>query len=490
MLRQANLSRRLSKVRYKQVIDGLELRLGELQRRARESQIPVVLVFEGWDAAGKGTLINKLINALDPRGFNVYSTNPPTEDERLRPSLWRFWIRTPARGRIAVFDRSWYGRVLVERVDKLVKKKVWMRAFEEINTFERQLADDGTAIVKFFLHISKATQKKRFKILLANPATEWKVTKKDWRQHKQYRKYCEAIEEMLDRTHTAHAPWTLVEAHDERYATVKIFRAAIHAFEQAIARGEKKAAPRRARWTAPSGSVLDKMDLSPNLKRAAYEEELKKLQTRIWELEHEIYVHRIPVVILNEGSDAAGKGGNIKRMTRSMDPRGYEVVPIAAPNDVERSHHHLWRFWNKIPKAGHITIFDRTWYGRVLVERVEGFCAPEAWQRAYGEINDTEKLLADFGTVLIKFWYQIDKEEQLRRFEDRRRTPHKQWKITDEDWRNREKWDAYRRAVDDMLLLTHTAHAPWTLIEANCKLHARIKTLRTVVTVIEAALGK
>lgn len=491
-LQRVDLSKKLGKAAYKAAMPELERKLGELQRKARELGVPVAIVFEGWDAAGKGTLINKLILALDPRGFNVYPTNPPTEDERLRPPLWRFWNRTPARGRIAVFDRSWYGRVLVERVDKIVKKRAWQAAYGEINAFERQLTDDGAVVIKFFLHISKPTQKIRFQKLLANPATSWKVTKEDWRHHRQYAKYARAVNDMLRPTSPRWAPWTVIEAEDERFATVKMFRAAVAAIEGRIAEREGKPSaiilPKHAKLTPIRSSMLDKIGLARSLKRPVYEDQLDSCQERIWELEHEIYRQRIPVVILYEGWDAAGKGGNIRRLVQSMDPRGYEVVPVIAPNDVEKAHHYLWRFWTHFPKAGHIVIFDRSWYGRVMVERIEKFCSEAEWKRAYQEINEMEEQWADFGAVIVKFWLQISDAEQLRRFKARQETPHKRWKITDEDWRNREKWPQYKAAVDEMLARTSTVKAPWTIVEANDKLYARIKALRTVIAAVEKRL--
>lgn len=491
MLEKLDLSQKLEKAEYKTQINELELKVAELQRQARELQIPVVIVFEGWDAAGKGTLINKLLLALDARGFKVHPTNPPNTEEALRPFLWRFWIKTPARGQIAIFDRSWYGRVLVGRVDKLVRKKVWTAAFDEIKSFERQLVDDGTVIIKFFLHITKKEQKKRFKKLEDNKSTAWKVSKDDWRHNRQYEKYLEATEEMLAKTDTAFAPWTTIEAHDKRFATVKIFSSVIQTLEQAI-QGKLHKTAKEVQTTEISPqfttSILSKIDLSQDVTRELYKVELEKLQARIRELEHEVFKKRLPVVILYEGWDAAGKGGNIRRLVQGMDPRGYEVIPIAAPNDEERAHHYLWRFWRQFPKAGHIAIFDRTWYGRVLVERVEGFCSPADWKRAYQEINEMEEQFTNFGTVLIKFWLQIDKDEQLCRFEARQQLEYKKWKITDEDWRNREKWDQYLAAIDEMLFRTSTTYAPWTIVEANSKLVARLKVLRTVVESVEKCL--
>lgn len=493
MLEKLNLSRSLPKDEYRQIMDKFEPRLAELQREIKDLGIPVVILFEGWDAAGKGTLINRLLLPLDPRGFKVHAINAPSEEERLRPFLWRFWVKTPVAGRIAIFDRSWYGRVLIERIDKLIGKKVWGRAYEEINSFENQLADSGAVIIKLFLHISKKEQKNRFKKLEKNPVTAWKVTKEDKHHHAQYEDYEQAIEEMLERTNTAVAPWTLIESHNRRFAVVKVFRTVVRKIERAV--NDKKSGISDDQIVqipsvpqVKTDSILDQVDLSLSLERAEYEKELKYYQQRMREIEHAIFLKRIPVVIAYEGWDAAGKGGNIRRLVRGLDPRGYEVIPIAAPTGEEKGHQFLWRFWKQFPKAGHIAIFDRTWYGRVLVERVEGFCSESDWRRAYSEINEMERQWTNFGTVLIKFWLQISKEEQLRRFEERQADPQKQWKITEEDWRNREKWDDYRNAVDDMLLQTSTIHSPWEIIESDSKLYARIKVLKTITKMVERQL--
>jgi polyphosphate kinase 2 (PPK2 family) len=299
---------------------------------------------------------------------------------------------------------------------------------------------------------------------------------------------------MLQRTSTAEAPWTVVEARQGRFARVKVLETVTSTIEGELERRSAgpKVVPEPMPDPTPSltreATILDRVDLSLSLSRSEYERELKKLQKRLFRLEHELYAARVPAVIVYEGWDAAGKGGNIKRLTRGLDPRGYEVVPVMAPNPEEKAHHYLWRFWRHVPKAGHITIFDRSWYGRVMVERVEGFCAEDEWKRAYREINEFERQLADFGTAIVKFWLHIDRDEQLRRFQARQENPYKKWKITDEDWRNREKWDRYRTAVVDMLQRTSTTYAPWTILEANCKLYARTKALDTVAKVLQSAL--
>jgi len=499
MLENIDLSRCVAKDEYKKRKQELELKLAELQRKAKDLKIPIMIVFEGWDAAGKGTLINHLILPLDPRGFNVYSTLPPSEEEAHRPFLCRFWKRTPASGRIAIFDRSWYRRVLVDRVDEHIEKKELAQAFEDITSFERQLADDGNIIIKMFLHISKKEQKERFKKLRQNPATAWRVSEGDIKRHKQYKLYMRAIEDMLAETDSEYAPWTLIEAHDRRFADLKIFDTVITAIEDGIEKKEKRIDIKNAVAKLPkkeksekantlSSTVLDRIDTSKTLDRDEYKKQLDDKQDELRELEHTIYQHRIPVLIAYEGWDAAGKGGNMRRLTQNLDPRGYEVVPIAAPNDIEKAHHYLWRFWNQMPKAGHITIFDRTWYGRVLVERVEGFCSEDEWRRAFREINEMEQHMTNFGAVIVKFWLHISKDEQLRRFKERQKTPHKQWKITDEDWRNREKWDKYKSAIEEMIFRTSTRNAPWTIVESNDKLYARVKCLDTVINAIKRKL--
>lgn len=498
MLEQMDLRRKLSREEYKKQFPELQQKLMEMQKQLWDAGVPMIVVFEGWDAAGKGTAIERLVERLDPRGFKVHRIKAPTQEEEYRPFLWRYWIKTPARGRIAIFDRSWYGRVLVQRIDKQVKKKDWQGAYEEIRNFERQLADDGVAVVKFWLHISKKEQKKRFKKLEKDRYLCWKVAEEDWRHHKQYKKYIQAVEEMFEKTSTSYAPWTVIESTDAHWAHVRIFQTILEAGIKGLDAKRKREAMRQIKPTVDTEqitkhtppTILDKVDLSLKLSEKEYDLQLKKYQARLRELEFEIYKARIPVIIAYEGWDAAGKGGNIKRLVATLDPRGYEVIPIAAPSPEEKEHHFLWRFWNQIPKAGHITIYDRTWYGRVLVERVEGFCAEDEWRRAYQEIKEFEEHLANYGTVLCKFWIHISEKEQLRRFEEREKTDYKKWKITEEDWRNRKKWGDYKEAVLDMLENTSTTYAPWTIVEGEDKYWARIRTLRTVCDAIQRRLGQ
>ena len=490
MLEKIDLSKKVDKKTYRRVMDEAEEKLGLLQRECKDAGIPVILVFEGMGAAGKGVQINRLIQALDPRGFDVYACDRPTEDEQMRPFLWRYWTKTPAKGRIAVFDRSWYRSVQVDRFDGLTREDKLGDAYQDILSFEKQLCDDGTVIMKFFLYIDKDEQKKRFKKLEGSKETSWRVTEEDWNRNKDFDRYLKMNEEMLEKTDTDYAPWVIIEAVDKDYAALKIASTVMDRLEYELEHSrpeeERTAQGQEAKIRERfKNGVLSGIDLSKSLTEEEYKTRLKKLQKRLAELHSELYSLRIPLVIGFEGWDAGGKGGAIKRLTSNLDPRGYRVNPTAAPNDIEKVHHYLWRFWNSVPKAGHIAIFDRTWYGRVMVERIEGFCSEAEWRRAYQEINEMESHMANAGAVVLKFWLHIDKDEQERRFRERQANPAKQWKITDEDWRNREKWDQYEEAVNEMLIRTSTTYAPWIVVEGNDKRYARVKVLQTVVDALE-----
>ena len=534
MLEKVDLSKNLTKKEIKHQVETLGLELSELQREAKSLGIPVMIIFEGWDAAGKGTMINRLIHPMDPRGFKVYTIHDASEEERMHPFLWRFWTKIPAKGRIHIFDHSWYRKVINERVDGQLDKDALINAYNEILFFEETLSVDNHLIIKLFLHISKKEQKKRFEKLEASPETKWRVAERDKRHHKQYDDYFAAYEDMIEKTDTQFAPWTIVEATDREYAEVKILSTVVRALGAKIAQVKAQIAAKAALQKEAVGTAVkdDAADISKieqaetveekteNIQKATdstkymnsyendpyrttvlaginpqqpmtkevYKKRLNELQNRLALLHSEIYQKRIPVVIAFEGWDAGGKGGAIKRLTEYLDPRGYEVIPTAAPNDIEKAHHYLWRFWEAMPKAGHIAIFDRTWYGRVMVERIEKLCSEDEWKRAYKEINEMETHIANFGTIVLKFWLHIDKDEQERRFNERMNTPEKQWKITDEDWRNREKWPQYEIAVDEMILRTSTSYAPWIIVEGNNKYYARIKVLETVVEALEKRL--
>jgi polyphosphate:AMP phosphotransferase len=502
MLEKIDLSRKLDKDEFKRIAPSLRDRLGELQRSARAAGMPVIIIFEGWEASGKGTLINELILPLDPRGFRVHYVHSSADDNQNEywPPMRRFWQLTPPRGRIGIFNRSWY-RLAMDRPESLA-------ACADISSFERQLSQDGYIIMKFFLHIGKKEQKKRLRKLDRDASSAWRVSEREWRDNERYDDTVRLIDEVIQSTDKSYAPWTLVESHDKRYAAVKILSAVVKGLEKGLeARGFKKpdAAPAQPEIEENVGdggygpdtdsfslepSILKNVDLSKRLDMDEYEERLPKLQERLRALQYELYRARRSMVIAFEGKDAAGKGGCIKRLTQRLDPRGYQVSPTASPNDWERAHHYLWRFWDAFPKAGHIGIYDRSWYGRVLVERVEGFASEAEWRRAFDEINEMEDQWFRYGTIIVKFWLQIDDAEQLARFEDRRANPEKNWKITDEDWRNREKWPRYEEATEEMMLRTSTTFAPWTIVEANDKLYARCKVLKKAIEAAEDGLGK
>jgi len=493
MLINSNATQKLGKEEYKAEINSLGLKLSEMQRVCKDENIPVIVVFEGWSAAGKGSRTSSLIRYLDPRGFEVFTTQKTTEDERLHPYLWRFWQIVPAEGRIHILDRSWY-QPLMNGHNKNEAKLA--EPVYDVTSFEKTLVDNGTVVVKLFLHVSKKEQAKRLNSLVSDPATAWRVNKEDLKQNKRYDKTLKKFDRMLEDTNHSAAKWTVIEADDNRFADVKVYRTVLSAMEEAVQakkdkrnKNDQPANNDAAPAETASNSKLAQVDLNKTITRELYDSRLRKAQKDLERLHNAMYKQRLPAALVFEGWDAAGKGGAIKRAVNPLDPRGYKVAPYGAPNDIEKAHHYLWRFWKEVPKAGHLTVFDRSWYGRVMVERVEGFCSPDDWKRAYGEINDFEKQMTDSGIVLLKFWLHIDPDEQLKRFEQRTNTPEKTWKITDEDWRNRDKWNQYLEAVDEMILRTSTKNAPWTIIEAVDKLYARIKVIETIRDRLEEALN-
>ena len=353
MLEQIDLTKTMEKEAYREEIAQMELTLARMQRACKEQKIPVIIIFEGFDAAGKGLQINKLIHPLDPRGFHVYAMKKETKTEQMYPFLWRFWTKTPEKGRIAIFDTSWYRHVSVDFFEKKLAKEEQNLAYQEINTFERTLTDDGAVLIKLFLHISKKEQKKRFEKLLESKETAWRVSREDLERNKNYDGYKSILENMLEQTETEYAPWTIVEATDKKYATAKIYATVIHQLEEAlkkrtVQKEEKQTERQEKKQKLFEASVLSNADLSCSYTKEEYKERLQKLQKKIAVLHSELYRRRIPVVLGFEGWDAGGKGGAIKRLTEFMDPRGYVVNPTAAPTEVEKNHHYLWRFWQNI----------------------------------------------------------------------------------------------------------------------------------------------
>ena len=493
MFESAELGHTIDKERYDQEEPELRKALLTAQYALVEKQeFPVVIIISGVDGAGKGELVNLLNEWMDPRHLSTNALRPVGDEPSGRPPMWRFWRALPAKGRVALFVGSWYSQPLLQRVYGEIKRAKLDQQIDDIVKFERMLTEEGVLVLKFWLHLSKDGQRKRFKELEKKKKTAWRVTPTDWKHLGMYKKFHEVSEHLLRSTSTAEAPWVVVEGADERYRSLTIGRAILEAMRRRLDQKEKpKLEIRTPARTQPIDGVtiLDRLDLEKKVEsKDDYDDQLAALQGRLNLLTRHKRFEKLSVVAAFEGSDAAGKGGAIRRITQALDARKYDVIPIAAPTDEEKARPYLWRFWRNLPARGRIAIFDRSWYGRVLVERVEGFCSEHDWMRAYGEINDFEEQLVSNTTVLVKCWLQISKDEQLRRFKEREQISFKQHKITDEDWRNREKWDAYNVAVCDMIDRTSTDRTPWTLVEANDKYFARLKILRTVVEAIEAAI--
>jgi polyphosphate:AMP phosphotransferase len=492
MFESAELGHKLSKKEYQAQKPELRMRLLEAQEELKQAPFPVLILIGGVDGAGKGETVNLLHEWMDPRYLETHAFGPPSDEESERPEAWRFWRALPPKGRIAIFLSSWYTRPVIERVYKKTKDEDLDAALIRINAFEKELVDDGALIIKFWLHLSKSAQKARLLSLEKNPETRWRVTKMDWKHFKLYDRFRRTSERALRITSTGEAPWTVIEGADERYRSVAVASHILEAVTKKLGEHKAKQAQPTAEKTAPSTkdpyTLLDTLDLSQALPDAKYKRELEKYQGRLNMLYREAKSRGRSAILVFEGWDAAGKGGIIRRITPAMDARDYQVIPIAAPTEEERAHHYLWRFWRHLPRAGRVTIFDRSWYGRVLVERVEAFATPAEWMRGYTEIVNFEEQLASNGILLLKYWVHIDADEQLRRFKAREDTPYKHYKITAEDFRNREKRNDYELAANEMLDRTGTEFAPWYLIEANDKQFARIKALRIFCDRLEASL--
>ena len=463
-------------------------KLSVLQMQIKEHGLPVLVLFEGWGTAGKGSVLGKVIKNIDPRFFKVATMDEPTEEEGRKPFLYRYFVKIPAKGKFEFLDSGWMDEVVKDVLHDKIGEKEYKKKIESVKRFERQLTDNGYLVMKFFFQISRKEQKKRIEVLKENKDTRWRVSgDEDW-QNKHYDKCMHVFDRYLNDTNSPADPWYIVDAKNRKWAELQVLETLVSGIETALKNSNLAVPLLQNGFALEKIPKLSEISLDKEISEEEYKKELKNLQSKLSELHNRLYRRKIPVVIAYEGWDAAGKGGNIKRITEALDPRGFEVHPIASPLPNEKARHYLWRFWNRLPKTGHIAIFDRTWYGRVMVERLEGFCSENEWQRAYNEINEFEKELSDWGAVIIKFWVQIDKDTQLARFEERQNTPEKQWKITDEDWRNREKWDLYETAVNEMLKKTNTTYAPWHVLESNDKKYARIKALKIVIDAMEAAL--
>jgi polyphosphate:AMP phosphotransferase len=492
MFESAELGHRIAKADYDLEVPVLRARLLTLQYDLlAKAGFPVLIIIGGVDGAGKGETLNVLHEWMDPRHIVTTAFGEMSDEERERPRMWRYWRALPPKGRIGILFGGWHSNPILDRVAGKIREDELVRAAERIVRLERMLVDEGTLVLKFWFHLSKRAQKARLTALQADRKTRWRITDTDWARFKLYDRFRKISELAVRRTSTAHAPWTIVEGSDPNYRYLAVGRAIAEALERRLA-DERSAAAMRPEPppAAPldGRTVLSTLDYGLALPRKDYLRALEKHQGALNLLTRQRKFLRRSAIVVFEGMDAAGKGGAIRRTVWALDARHYRVIPIAAPTEEERAQPYLWRFWRYLPRLGRVTIFDRSWYGRVLVERVEGFCAEADWMRAYGEINDFEQQLAEAGGVVVKFWLTITPEEQLARFGAREASAFKSFKITPEDWRNREKAADYDRAVCDMVDRTNTAFAPWVLVPANDKYFARIMVLRTLCERIEAAL--
>jgi len=494
MFESAELGHKIDKETWKKEVPGLREALLDAQLDLLQSRkFPVIILIAGVDCAGKGETVNILNEWMDPRHVETHALRDLTDEELERPQMYRYWRVLPPKGKIGIFIGTWYSAPLVENVYGEIKNAELDQRLERIIHFEKMLCDEGALVLKFWLHLSQDEQKKRLKSLEKDSKTRWRVTEKDWQNYKNYDKFRKVSERMLRSTSTAESPWTIVEGTDPRYRYLTIGKALLNALRQRLDAPDPPVHDEPIPPMVPAIDdllLLRTLDLSKRIKKADFDDELEKYQGKLNLLTRHADFKKLSVVVVFEGNDAAGKGGSIRRITQALDARQYRVIPVAAPTEEERAQPYLWRFWRNIPRKGRFAIFDRSWYGRVLVERVEGYCPRPDWMRAYGEINDFEEQLIRNKTVVVKFWLAISQEEQLKRFKEREKIGFKRFKITEEDWRNRDKWGEYELAVCDMIDRTSTEIAAWTLVEANDKYYARIKVLKTLCERIEAALGK
>lgn len=492
MFESAELGHKIDKDVYDKEVPALREALLEAQfNLAKAANFQVIILVGGMDGAGRGETVNLLNEWMDPRYIQTHGMGEPSDEELDRPMMWRFWRELPPKGRIGVFLGSWYTWPILNRVSGISSTADLDQSLERAKRLEKMLHADGAVIIKFWLHLSKEKQEKRLNTLEKNPATKWRVTDRDWKHFKAYDKFQTVHESVIRHTSTAEAPWIIIEGEDPCYRSLTVGKLILETLRNRLEQASTPVTKVNAPPLLPSLDnmhILKALDLTKSIEKKKFKQDLEKYQGRLNSLTRDPRFKDMTVVIVFEGNDAAGKGGSIRRITGALDARYYQVIPIAAPSEEERAQPYLWRFWRHVPRKGRVTIFDRSWYGRVLVERVEGFCSENDWMRAYSEINDFEAQLVRNKIVVVKFWLTISKEEQLRRFEDRQETGYKRFKITEEDWRNREKWDEYEQAICDMVDRTSTQIAPWTLVEANDKNYARIKILKTLCKQVEKML--
>jgi AMP-polyphosphate phosphotransferase len=488
MFDAVELGRKTSKAEYEGALRELRTRLLKAQALLEKAGFPVIVLINGADGAGKSETTNVLHEWLDARYLVSEAYAPPTEEEREHPEFWRFWRWLPPSGRIAIFQGGWYAEPIAGRVDGELGAAKFRYRLERIRSFEETLRDDGALFVKLWFHISKREQKRRLERLERDPATRFRVSKDDWKQHELYARFKRVCEQAVRETSKGDLSWTVIDANDDRYRNLTAGRELLNRLEQRLALTKQPDAPVAEVPRSDPLTVLDRIDLDRRVTKEDYEANAGPLQAKVNRLARKLERRKRSAIFVFEGPDAAGKGGAIRRVVWALDARQYRVIPIAAPNEEERAHHYLWRFYRHLPRRGKITIYDRSWYGRVLVERVQGFATAEAWSRAYKEINDFEQELVLDGIVLVKFWLQVSAEEQLRRFQEREAEPWKQHKITPEDYRNRERRHQYEAAAAEMIERCGTEYAPFVLVAADDKRHARLTVLETIARTLERAL--
>ncbi len=493
MFESAEIGHKVGKKKFRETVPVLRSALLDAQFELNaQKKSPVIVLISGQDGSGKSETINVLYEWMDPRYLTTLAFEEPTDEERERPVMWRFWRHLPPKGRIGLLSGSWYSEPIKRRILGEMSVSRLDARIDQINRFEAMLVNEGALVLKFWLHLTEPAQEARFKRLEANPRTAWRVTPEHWESLKTYDQLQDVAGHVLRMTNTTWAPWTIVEATDDHYRSLTVGQTLLDAIQAKLSAKDARRKPPAPVTSVheDARNVLSELDLDQKLGKDEYADQLAFWQGRLAELARDArFAHR-SLVCAFEGVDAAGKGGSIRRVAKAFDARAFHIVPIAAPTDEESARPYLWRFWRHIPRRGKITIFDRSWYGRVLVERVEKFCSEADWLRAYGEINDFEHDLADAGAIVVKFWLQISKKEQLKRFKKRENVEFKRFKITDEDWRNRKKWKAYEEAICDMIDRTSTGTAAWTLVEANDKKFARVKILRTICARVEAELDR
>lgn len=493
MFEIAELGHTLKKSDYDKQVSDLRTRLLKAQQEIRQTGFPVVILISGVDGGGKGEVINLLNEWMDPHYIQTNAFDEPSDEEKARPKFWRFWRTLPAKGAIGIYAGSWYSEPLSRHVHHEINDEQLQMDLMHIKQFEQMLIDDGALIIKCWLHLGREAQKKRLKKLEKNPETSWRVTSRDKKHLEMYDDFIDVAEKVLSETSTGASPWLIIDGTDRHYRRLVVGR---HVLDRISRHIEQRDADKRVIEKAAASGVinaghnpLDKLDLSLKLDEKTYHNQLNFYQGKLSKLARLARQKKRSSILVFEGWDAGGKGGAIRRLIHALDARNYRVIPVFAPTDEERSQHYLWRFWNHIPRAGKITIYDRSWYGRVLVERVEGFAAEHEWARGFTEIVNFEEELMRDGIIILKFWLHIDQDEQLRRFRAREQISYKRYKITEEDYRNREKWAEYELAVNEMITRTSTQAAPWVLIEGNDKKYARIKVLKSYCEKLESILG-